>query len=94
MPIWLALCLPAPPRSLAPLIRGAGNLSYGIYLWHAGVILLLLRLPELPKPALVLACLGMTLALSWTGWRLLERPCLRWARRRPTGTVAPRQAGA
>ncbi|MCK7595468.1 acyltransferase family protein [Pseudomarimonas salicorniae] len=91
--IWLALRLPAPPRRLAALIRGAGNLSYGIYLWHAGVILLLLRLPVLSKPALALACLGITLALSWTSWRLLERPCLRWARGSPSGATAPRQAG-
>ena len=86
-----ALSLSAPRRA-SPALRLSGDLSYGIYLWHMGALLILQGLMPGADPWLfggaVLAC---TLALSALGWFGLERPAMRWAR---AGTAGRREAVA
>jgi peptidoglycan/LPS O-acetylase OafA/YrhL len=62
----------------------AGLVSYGLYLWHVPVILVLdergaLPVALLPRLAMVLA---ITLAIATVSWRLIERPALRGRTRR------------
>jgi peptidoglycan/LPS O-acetylase OafA/YrhL len=62
----------------------AGLVSYGLYLWHVPVILVLdergaLPTALLPRLAMVLA---ITLAIATVSWRLIEQPALRARRRR------------
>lgn len=77
-----ALSLPAPSRPLAGL-RLSGDLSYGIYLWHMGVLLVMLGAwPDAPPWRFGLAVLAGTLLVSALSWRFFERPILRWARSR------------
>jgi peptidoglycan/LPS O-acetylase OafA/YrhL len=66
----------------------SGLVSYGLYLWHVPVILVLdergaLPTTLLPRLAMVLA---ITLAIATVSWRLIEKPMLGLARgrRRPT----------
>jgi peptidoglycan/LPS O-acetylase OafA/YrhL len=65
-----------------PLV-GLGVVSYGLYLWHMPVLLVLadLGVPRSPGPLLV-ATLVVSLTLSWGTHRLLERPLMRGSRRR------------
>jgi len=77
------------PWCLRPLVL-AGTWSYGIYLWHLPVILLLepywrrwiTGAPYGLAPwQLTLAALGITVVLSAASYRLFELPIVRWARR-------------
>ena len=56
-----------------------GELSYGVYLWHAIVLMLLIASTTLRGPALLAATLPPTLLLALLGWVLVERPILRRA---------------
>jgi peptidoglycan/LPS O-acetylase OafA/YrhL len=83
------LALPAPRRGAAWLRLG-GDLSYGIYLWHMGVLLVLQGLwPAAPPWRFALAVIGATLLLALLGWKLLEKPALRAARRAEARLAAP-----
>jgi peptidoglycan/LPS O-acetylase OafA/YrhL len=87
-----ALELPAPRRRQHGL-KLSGDLSYGIYLWHMGVLLVLQRLwLQAPPWPFALAVLAGTLLLSLLGWYLLERPVLRaaHARAEPVAAAATR----
>jgi peptidoglycan/LPS O-acetylase OafA/YrhL len=69
----------------------AGQLSYGIYLWHAIVLFLLLAHSPLRGTALLLSTLVPTLLLAAAGWLWLERPILDRAGAHPRPeTNAPR----
>lgn len=76
----------AIPNKFSPGAVGQwmGDTSYGIYLWHLGVLLLVVRYwPQadpLQQSGVIL--FGTTLLAS-LGWVLVERPILRWARRWP-----------
>jgi peptidoglycan/LPS O-acetylase OafA/YrhL len=75
-----ALAFVSPARRSAPL-QLSGDLSYGIYLWHMGALLLLQTWwREAPPWPFALAVLGLTLALSAASWFLVERPAIRWSR--------------
>ncbi|MEA3018480.1 MAG: hypothetical protein QOI47_4, partial [Actinomycetota bacterium] len=88
--VVIAACLvPGPVRSalsLAPL-RALGRISYGVYLYHWPVFVWLT--PErahVDGGALVLAQLGVTLAIAVASYRFLEQPIRRGRRvgdRRP-----------
>lgn len=85
----LLACLIRSPwlvRTTAPL-RYLGTVSYGLYLWHLPV-LLLLKDRGLPPLAVCLLTLGITLALSIASWHLLERPVSALARRGQAGPGA------
>ena len=77
--------LPARGRSWR-----SGTVSYGLYLWHVPVLLLLRRNDLLPMsfaPALALA-LAITLVIATLSWRFVERPVAR-ARGRTTRLAHP-----
>ena len=72
----------------------AGLVSYGIYLWHVPVILVLKERDALPVALLprLLTVLAITVALATVSWRFIERPVLEWAhnrRRRKAARPAP-----
>jgi peptidoglycan/LPS O-acetylase OafA/YrhL len=95
--VLLLLCGWPMPKGGA-MVRIAlylGKISYGIYLWHLAVLILLARHTQLePLAALPVAVLA-TLGLAALTWHLVEQPMLeRWSRtRRPTadGSSPPRQ---
>jgi acetyltransferase len=77
----------APLRNralVAAPVRALGTLSYAIYLWHYLAIMYLRARGE--WPAEMAEALGLTLALTLPvaalSWFAIERPALRWARRR------------
>ncbi len=61
-------------------MRHAGDLSYGIYLWHALVILLVARHVEGPVGMKIALVIITTLLLAELGWRWIEQPAMRWYR--------------
>ena len=73
-----------PPASLEwrPLVW-VGGVSYGLYLWHVPVLLVLRAnglLPLNPWGATVVA-LPVALLLGWLSLRLVEEPAMAWSRR-------------
>ncbi|MHC6594292.1 acyltransferase family protein [Arthrobacter sp. C152] len=70
------------------LARPGRDLSYGMYLWHLPVYLLLMRLvPDLPLRIALSAAL--TVVLAYASFRLVELPLRRWANERLEPAVAP-----
>ncbi len=72
---------------LARLWRWLGDVSYGVYLWHLPVILLVIRvIPESWPASLRFAALAATapvvFALAHASFRLIERPAMRLGRQR------------
>ncbi len=79
--------LAAAPRSAilgSRVLAGMGTISYGFYLWHVPVLLVLRGYGLLPLDPVfgTLVALVPTLALSMLSWFALERPILRWTARR------------
>ncbi|MEO7478869.1 MAG: acyltransferase [Lysobacteraceae bacterium] len=65
----------------------AGDLSYGLYLWHMPVLLWLQsRMPTNAPWRFALAVFALTIALSALTWFAIERPILRWARKPRTAS--------
>ncbi|MFP5312490.1 MAG: acyltransferase family protein, partial [Actinomycetes bacterium] len=75
-----------------PWLAGPGrDLSYGMYLWHLPVYLLLMRLiPALPLRIALAAVL--TVLLAYASFRCVERPLRRWANKRLDPAVVPSAA--
>jgi peptidoglycan/LPS O-acetylase OafA/YrhL len=72
-----------------PLARWLGDVSYGVFLWHLPLILLVKRqtglITEKTDASFFLLCalvLPASLALGWLSRRFVEEPAMRWARRR------------
>ncbi len=71
-----------------------GNISYGIYLWHYPVLMLvkrtLLESMNSPAGAMVglIVCLAVTLAISHASYRWLEHPLMQMGRNKPSGSNA------
>ena len=82
--LTVAWALAVPKRRFeGVIVKGLGDWSYGIYLWHLIALLALQRWTDLGSPwVFAVLVLGLTLSLSWLGFKLLERPIMRWARRR------------
>jgi peptidoglycan/LPS O-acetylase OafA/YrhL len=84
--------LPVPREAGGPwawMARRAGDLSYGIYLWHAMVIELLLANSSMRGLALLLAVVVTSALLAEASWRWVERPLGRvWRQRRPSPPIA------
>ena len=76
-----------------PWLAGPGrDLSYGMYLWHIPVYLLLIPLiPELPLRIALAAAL--TVLLAYASFRLVEQPLRRWANKKlePAGDQRARE---
>jgi peptidoglycan/LPS O-acetylase OafA/YrhL len=56
-----------------------GGISYGIYLWHSAVLMVVVGEPGGPPAPLGKAVIGVaaTIAIAWVSHRLVERPFLR-----------------
>jgi peptidoglycan/LPS O-acetylase OafA/YrhL len=65
-------------------LSGLGTISYGFYLWHVPVLMVLRGYDLLPlhPVAGTLVALVPSLAVSTLSWFALERPILRWNARR------------
>jgi peptidoglycan/LPS O-acetylase OafA/YrhL len=61
---------------IAPL-RWLGERSYGIYLWHLPIVILLLGVNARPSPALVLAAAVLVVAAAALSYRFVEEPIRR-----------------
>lgn len=63
---------------------GVGVVSYGFYLWHVPLILLVKRLGLLPHSffAAVAVALPVALGVAAASWHLMEKPAIDWAARR------------
>jgi peptidoglycan/LPS O-acetylase OafA/YrhL len=71
-----------------------GTISYGVYLYHVPVLVMLGKSRGLPSGGAELAIwlaatAAITLALAWASWRLVERPAMRW---RPRSMRVPAPA--
>jgi len=81
--VVLVLCgwpLPDAPR-FTPAALYLGKVSYGIYLWHLPVLVLLGRHTELDPPVALMLAVAATIALAALTWHLVEQPVLaRWSR--------------
>jgi peptidoglycan/LPS O-acetylase OafA/YrhL/lysophospholipase L1-like esterase len=70
-------------------LRLVGRVSYGVYLWHVPVYLLVTRSrTHLPGPMLLLLRVAVTFALAAVSWRLVEVPSRTW---RPHMPPIPRR---
>lgn len=84
-------------RMSLPVVRRAsqfGDLSFGLYLYAFPVQQAVLAMwPDTGYP--VLLCAMLTVPLAWLSWHLVERPALRWRRRRlvPAEQAAQPSAG-
>lgn len=66
------------------VLAGMGTISYGFYLWHVPVLMVLRGYGLLPLDPVTgtLMALAPSLALAVLSWFALERPILRWTARR------------
>ena len=72
-----------------------GTISYGVYLFHFPVIVGLRMTGHWPQDSLtreLLAVLAITLPAATLSWFLVERPAIRWAQRRTSGSRPPAKA--
>jgi len=75
--VLFASLLPNVARFVPPLDY-LGDVSYGIYLWHLPVILVLTAHSVASSPvALLMWTLAIVIALSALTWHFLERPIIR-----------------
>jgi peptidoglycan/LPS O-acetylase OafA/YrhL len=99
----LAVAVARPPAALAwrPL-AWTGAVSYGLYLWHVPLLLVLRGHGLLPLDPLgaTLVALPLSLLAGWLSFRFVERPAIAWSRRtqwlganRPVSPDRPRSAG-
>ncbi len=70
-----------PNNALRILAGRLGAWSYGIYLWHLPV-LLVLKKSNFNGALLFLLTLSITVAVAAASYRWFEQPCMQWARRR------------
>lgn len=68
--------------------RAAGDVSYGVFLWHLLVLQVLfaalgLRVFHAPFGLVLIVTVVFTLAQAILSWRCVEQPAIHWAHRRP-----------
>jgi peptidoglycan/LPS O-acetylase OafA/YrhL len=68
-------------NALRTLAGHLGAWSYGIYLWHLPV-LLMLKKSNFSGALLFILTLSITVAVAAASYRWFEQPCMQWARRR------------
>ena len=66
------------------MLAGLGTISYGFYLWHVPVLMVMRGYGVLPLDPVIgtLVALVPALAVSALSWYAFERPVLRWTKRR------------
>ena len=77
--LLLVCAWPLPRRRAlvaAPIYLG--KVSYGIYLWHLPVLVLLKRHAELQPLAALCVAVPVTVALAALTWHLVEKPAMSW----------------
>ena len=88
----VAACATAPRGRVlgGAALAALGTISYGFYLWHVPVLLVLRGHGLLPLDPVAgtLVALGPALALAALSWQVVERPVLRRARRRDAADTA------
>jgi peptidoglycan/LPS O-acetylase OafA/YrhL len=84
---WLIVLLVAPVQlplrswlACRPIVW-LGQRSYGIYLWHHPIVVLL-RLAALPSIAVLLLSGALSVAIAAAAYTCVEQPIMRWARAR------------
>lgn len=87
----IAVAVARPPRAL--LLRPltfAGEISYGFFLWHVPVLLVLRGHGLLPLSVAgaVVVALPLSLLAGWLSWRCVEQPAIAWSRRRRSAEQA------
>lgn len=89
--LWAAVRASGTPRvrdlAAAPLASRAGDLSYGIFLWHVLVLQVLfgalhLRLFHAPFVLVLTVTIVATVLLASFSWSVVEKPAIRWGHRR------------
>ena len=77
-------CAANKHNPLQTIAERLGAWSYGIYLWHLPVLLMLKKSTHLEGQGalLFLLTLSIAVALAAASYRWLEQPCMQWARRR------------
>ena len=102
MLIGLASIAPVWPLTLLsrPAMRWLGDVSYGVFLWHQPMILVVrrhLRVVHEKGDASFLLMLALvipaSLLLGWLSRRWVEEPAIAWARRRTRPTSASSEEG-
>ena len=62
-----------------PPLRAIGLVSYGVYLWHPLVFAGVQHFgPDWPLAGKIVVGLGVTAAVTWLSWVVVEKPALRW----------------
>ncbi len=65
------------PLFRSSVLRGAGRISYGLYLWHIAIFFAVARYGDTwGSPLRVLVAYPLTAAATWLSWRYVERPAL------------------
>ncbi len=84
-PLSLAILVVAAAHLLGKLGKRApwGDLSYGLYLYHFPVFLVL-RHVGIESDAVLIAA---SVAVAFVSWHLIEKPSIKWAAARPRRTI-------
>jgi peptidoglycan/LPS O-acetylase OafA/YrhL len=67
--------------SASPDLAGVGRISYGLYLWHYPIFLVLHRHLALPLAMTLFAGTALSFGAAFVSYRLVELPALRFKQR-------------
>lgn len=67
--------------NLGERLLGRNDVSYGLYIYHAPVLNVLLAAALIPPPLAIPVCVALALALAALSWWAVEKPFLRLKRR-------------
>ncbi len=80
--VWSAIAMPRHWQQAIPWgFVFLGRISYGIYLWHFIVILLLMRYADLGGLPFLASTLTITIAAAALSWRFIEKPSVKVAQK-------------
>jgi len=80
--VYTAVAMPSKLQSSIPQVfLYLGKISYGIYLWHFIVIMLLLKYAALGRVAFLGSTLLLTVAMAAISWRFIEKPIVKAAQK-------------